>query len=66
MAAKVENIAQSKRRYPKEWLLLTNVTADELTRPIKGKWRVNRRPWTELMPTTKRDYYEILGCRRSS
>lgn len=37
MAAKVEDIARIKRRYPKEWLLLTNVVADELTRPIKGK-----------------------------
>ena len=37
MVAKVEDIAKIKRRYPKEWLLLTNVTADELTRPVKGK-----------------------------
>ena len=37
MAAKVEDIAKIKRRYPKEWLLLTNVVADELTRPIKGR-----------------------------
>ena len=37
MAAKVEDITKIKRRYPKEWLLLTNVVADELTRPIKGK-----------------------------
>ena len=37
MAAKVEDIGKIKRRYPKQWLLLTNVVADELTRPIKGK-----------------------------
>ena len=37
MAAKVEDITKIKRRYPKEWLLLTNVVADELTRPVKGK-----------------------------
>lgn len=37
MAAKVENISKIKRRYPKEWLLLANVTADELTRPVTGK-----------------------------
>ena len=37
MAAKVEAISKIKRRYPKEWLLLTNVVADKLTRPIKGK-----------------------------
>ena len=37
MAAKVEEISKIKRRYPKEWLLLTNVVADKLTRPIKGR-----------------------------
>ena len=37
MVAKVEAISTIKRRYPKEWLLLTNVVADKLTRPIKGK-----------------------------
>ena len=37
MAAKVEDIVRIKRRYPKEWLLLTNITADKLTRPVKGK-----------------------------
>lgn len=37
MAVKVEPIGKLKRRYPKEWLLLTHVVADELTRPIKGK-----------------------------
>ena len=37
MAAKVEDIVRIKRRYPKEWLLLTHVVADDLTRPIKGK-----------------------------
>ncbi len=37
MAKQVQEIAKLKRRYPKEWLLLTNVVADELTRPIKGK-----------------------------
>lgn len=37
MAARVEPISKLKRRYPKEWLLLTNVTTDELTHPIKGK-----------------------------
>ena len=37
MAERVQAIAALKRRYPKEWLLLTHVTADELTRPVKGK-----------------------------
>ena len=37
MVKRVQTIAKLKRRYPKEWLLLTNVVADELTRPIKGK-----------------------------
>ena len=37
MAKRVQEIAKLKRRYPKEWLLLTNVVADELTRPVKGK-----------------------------
>ena len=37
MRAKIEPISTFKKRYPKEWLLLTNVVADELTRPIKGK-----------------------------
>ena len=37
MAKRVEALSTLKRRYPKEWLLLTNVVADELTRPIKGK-----------------------------
>ena len=37
MAAKVEDIVNIKRRYPKEWLLLTHVVTDELTRPVQGK-----------------------------
>lgn len=37
MAQRMQSISTLKRRYPKEWLLLTNVVADELTRPIKGK-----------------------------
>ena len=37
MAKRIEKLSALKRRYPKEWLLLTNVVADELTRPIKGK-----------------------------
>ncbi len=37
MAKRVEKLSTLKRRYPKEWLLLTNVVADELTCPIKGK-----------------------------
>lgn len=37
MAERVQPISTLKRRYPKEWLLLTHVTADELTRPVKGK-----------------------------
>ena len=37
MTKRVQSIRSLKRRYPKEWLLLTNVVADELTRPIKGK-----------------------------
>ena len=34
---RVQTLASLKRRYPKEWLLLTHVTADELTRPTKGR-----------------------------
>ncbi|OGX44183.1 MAG: hypothetical protein A3I71_03155 [Omnitrophica WOR_2 bacterium RIFCSPLOWO2_02_FULL_63_16] len=37
MAKRVEALSKLKQRYPKEWLLLTDVVADELTRPIKGK-----------------------------
>lgn len=37
MAKQVQLISKLKKRYPKEWLLLSNVTADELTHPIKGK-----------------------------
>jgi hypothetical protein len=37
MSIRVETISALKKRYPKEWLLLTHVTADELTRPVKGK-----------------------------
>ena len=37
MAKRVQTIATLTRRYPKEWLLLTHVVTDELTRPIKGK-----------------------------
>jgi hypothetical protein len=37
MAERVQTMTSLKRRYPKEWLLLTHVTADELTRPIRGK-----------------------------
>ena len=37
MAERVQAIATLKRRYPKEWLLLTHVVTDELTRPVRGK-----------------------------
>ena len=37
MAERVQAIARLKRRYPKEWLLLTHVVTDELTRPVQGK-----------------------------
>lgn len=37
MAKQVQLISKLKKRYPKEWLLLTHVTADALTRPVKGK-----------------------------
>ena len=37
MAKRIQLISSLKRRYPKEWLLLTDVTADELTHPIKGR-----------------------------
>ena len=37
MAERVQPISTLRRRYPKEWLLLTHVTADELTRPVRGK-----------------------------
>ena len=37
MSIRIETISALKKRYPNEWLLLTNVTADALTRPIKGK-----------------------------
>ena len=37
MAVKVEPITRLKKRFPNEWLLLTHVTADDLTRPIKGR-----------------------------
>ena len=37
VAERVQEIAKLKQRYPNEWLLLTNVVADEQTRPIKGK-----------------------------
>lgn len=37
MTKHLQSLSTLKRRYPKEWLLLTNVVADELTRPIKGK-----------------------------
>ena len=36
MAKRVQAIATLKRRYPKEWLLLTHVITDELTHPVKG------------------------------
>ena len=37
MVKRVQMIAKLKRRYPKEWLLLTHVVTDELTRPVQGK-----------------------------
>jgi len=37
MATRVEAISKLKRRYPKEWILLTHVVTDELTHPVKGK-----------------------------
>jgi hypothetical protein len=37
MAERVQPISTLKRRYPKEWLLLTHVVTDELTHPVKGK-----------------------------
>ncbi len=37
MVERVQPISRFKKRYPNEWLLLTNVTADALTHPVKGK-----------------------------
>lgn len=48
MAERVQPISKLKQRYPKEWLLLTNVTADELTRPIKGKLVVHSKNRDEI------------------
>lgn len=57
MAERVQPISTLKRRYPKEWLLLTHVTADELTRPIKGKLVAHSK--------NRDDIDEILGVKRS-
>ena len=37
MAQRLQKVATLRRRYPKEWLLLSNVVADTQTQPIKGK-----------------------------
>lgn len=37
MAKRLQQLSTLKQRYPKEWLLLTDVVADELTHPIKGR-----------------------------
>lgn len=37
MAKRVEKLSTLKRRYPKQWLLLTHVVTDELTHPVQGK-----------------------------
>ena len=34
---RTRTVSALKRRYPKEWLLLTNVVADETTHPVKGR-----------------------------
>ena len=48
MAERVQTITSLKRRYPKGWLLLTDVVADELTRPIKGKLVAHSRNRDEI------------------
>lgn len=53
MAVRVETISALKKRYPNEWLLLTHVTADELTRPVKGKLVAHSKNRDEI--------YERLG-----
>ena len=50
MAERAQTIASLKRRYPKEWLLLTDVVTDELTRPVKGKLVVHSK--TAMRSTT--------------
>ena len=37
MAERIQTITRLKQRYPKEWLLLTDVVTDELTHPVRGK-----------------------------
>ncbi len=37
MSERVQEIVKLKRRYPKEWILLTHVVTDALTHPVKGK-----------------------------
>ena len=59
MAAKVENITKIKRRYPKEWLLLTNVVADELTRPMKGKLVAHSKNRDEIYARLKQVHGKI-------
>lgn len=54
MAGKIELISKVKKRYPKEWLLLTNVTADELTQPVKGKLVAHSKNRDEIYARLKR------------
>lgn len=58
MGERVQTISVLKRRYPKEWLLLTHVTADQLTRPIKGKLVAHSKNRDEM--------YDRLGRIRGS
>ena len=59
MAGKIELISRVKKRYPKEWLLLTNVVADELTRPIKGKLVAHSKNRDEIYARLKQVHGKI-------
>ena len=48
MAARVQAISKLKQRYPKEWLLLTDVVTDELTHPIRGRLVVHSKNRDEI------------------
>jgi hypothetical protein len=58
MAKQVQTISALKKQYPKEWLLLTHVTADTLTRPIKGRLVAHSKNRDEI--------YDRLGRVRGS
>ena len=61
MKLRVQSMGALKRRYPKEWLLLSHVVADAQTRPIKGRLVAHSKNRDEIYARLGRTRGKSLG-----